>query len=231
MRKSPRFRFAQPTPFKKRGVKLSGFTLIEILVALMIFAIMGVLAAMSLHSILRTHEALKKSDHELLQLQVTMTLLRRDLMQVVDRKPGFIGSGSDITFTRMGLANPFNLSRQSNMQQVSYELLGSQLVRLTWDALNQPEKIKPEAQVLLQGVQSLTWQFVEDNGDKSSSWPLTSTPAQALTSAKTPAAAQSPLPVAVLMVMHIKDEGVIDGVFPIPARGNYAPSQPPAPKK
>lgn len=194
-----------------------GFTLIEILVALMIFAIMGVLAAMSLHSILRTHEALKKSDHELLQLQVTMTLLRRDLMQAVDRKPGFIGSSDDITFTRTGLANPFNINRQSNMQQIGYALLGNKLVRLTWDALNQPSSIKPEAQVLLQNVQSLTWQFVADNGSKSSNWPLPSVPTTSPVTI-TP----SPLPVAVLMVMHIKNEGVIDGVFPIPARGNDA---------
>src|SRR3990167_4596785 len=103
-----------------------GFTLIEILVALMIFAIMGVLAAMSLQSMIRTHSVLKKADASLMQLQITMTLMRRDLIQAIDRsivnsdgrmEAAFVATGGNqIVFTRTGLQNPFNISVQSNMQ-------------------------------------------------------------------------------------------------------------------
>lgn len=198
----------------------AGFTLIEILVALMIFAIMGVLAAMSLHSLLRTHEQLKKSDQTLLQLQVTMTLMRRDLMQVVDRSPGFLGSSGEIVFTRTGLSDPFDMSRQSNMQRVGYTIQKGGLARLTWNALNQPAKIKPESQIILPGVQSITWQFITDDGKKSSTWPLPKEKASSEIQAN-----QSALPKVVLMVMHVKNEGVIQGVFPIPARGANATTQ------
>src|SRR3990167_9173502 len=207
-----------------------GFTLIEILVALMIFAIMGVMAAMSLHTIIRAHEKLKKADHRLLQLQITMTLLRRDISQVINRKirdadgkqePAFMASGGgDITFTRAGLENPFNMSRQSNMQRVGYALRGNNLVRVTWNVLDQPPKAQPESQIMLSDVQSLEWQFIADNGAKSSSWP----PAIGTNMKKE---TQSNLPKVVLFVMHVKNEGVIQGVFPIPARGNDAISQPP----
>jgi general secretion pathway protein J len=209
--------------------KSRGFTLIEILVALLIFAIMGVLAALSLHSIIRSHEQLKKADHELLQLQITMTLLRRDISEVINRpirnqddeqEPAFLSqSGTRITFTRTGLMNPFNDSRQSNMQRVGYALEGNNLVRLTWGALDQPPKSVPESQTLLSNVASLQWQFVADNGSTSQSWPP-STGSNMQTE-------NSPLPKAVLVVMHIKNEGVLQGVFPIPARGVNAISQTP----
>lgn len=207
--------------------KSRGFTLIEILVALMIFAIMGVLAAMSLHTIIRTHAQLKKSDHALLQLQITMTLLRRDISEVINRKvrdsnddqePAFLAKGgSSIVFTRTGLFNPFNTSQQSNMQRVGYELRGNNLVRLTWDVLDQPPKAEPESQILLSNVKSMRWQFIAENGRKSQSWP----PATGTNMQRE----NSPLPKVVLLVMHIKHEGIIQGVFPIPSRGVNAKSQ------
>lgn len=202
-----------------------GFTLIEILIALMIFAVMGVLAAMSLHTIIRAHEKLKKADHQLLQLQITMTLLRRDISEIIDRnirdsdgneESAFSGpGGSEIIFTRTGLTNPFNTNLQSNMQRVGYVLRGTNLVRLTWDVLDQPPHAQPESQVILSGVQSIAWQFIADDGSKSSSWP----PA---TGTNMQRESQSYLPKAVLLLMHIKNEGVMQGVFPVPARGNYA---------
>ena len=198
------------------------FTLIEILIALMIFAVIGVLAAMSLQSMIRTHKQLKKSDAQILQLQITMTLLRRDISQVINRPirnesggqdAAFTASGGNsIIFTRTGLINPFGMSQQSNMQRVGYTLQGAKLVRLTWDVLDQPPKAEPEKQVLLNDVHSLQWQFITDSGKKSSSWP----PA---IGSNMQQENQSPLPKVVLMVMHLKKEGVIQGVFPIPARG------------
>lgn len=201
--------------------KHKGFTLIEILIALMIFAIVGVMAAMSLQSMIRTHKRLAKSDAQLLQLQITMTLLRRDMMNVINRSvrdadgysvPAFSATGlSGITFTRTGLSNPFNISQQSNMQRVSYQLVGDKLVRFTWDSLDEPPKANPEKQVLLDNVESLQWQFVADHNQTSSLWP----PATGSRMQQE----NAPLPKAVLLVMYLKNAGVIQGVFPIPARG------------
>lgn len=199
-----------------------GFTLIEILVALVIFAIMGVLAAMSLQSMIRTHSMLKKADASLMQLQITMTLMRRDLIQAIDRpivnsdgrmEAAFVATGGNqIVFTRTGLQNPFNISVQSNMQRVGYELDDDKLIRLTWDVLDQPPNAQPEKQVLLDHVQSLQWQFLTDKNQLVSSWP----PAQG---SNLSMQNQSSLPKAVEMVMHIENQGVVQGVFPVPARG------------
>ena len=177
----------------------TGFTLIEILIALVIFAIVGVMAALSLHTTIRAHAKLKKTDRETVQLEVAMTMMRRDFSETINRQitdeigaqePAFLAPGSDeILLTRTGLVNPLQLSQQSNMQRVGYALEGDQLVRLTWNVLDQPPHMISEKQVLLSGVQSLQWTFTADNGDQSSSWP----PANMT-------ALQSPLPKAVYMV-------------------------------
>ncbi len=199
-----------------------GFTLIEILIALVIFAIMGVLAAMSLQSMIRTHSMLKKSDASLTQLQIAITLMRRDIIQVIDRpiidsdgtsEAAFVGTGGNqIVFTRTGLQNPLNISMQSNMQRVGYVLEGDKLIRLTWDVLDQPPRAEPEKQVLLNHVQSLQWQFLTDKNQLVSTWP----PAQG---SNLKMQNQSSLPKVVEMVMHIENQGVVQGIFPIPARG------------
>lgn len=204
-----------PTPTR-------AFTLIEILIALIIFSIVGILAAMSLHSMIRTHSMLQKKDTVITQLQLAMTMMRRDIAQTIDRpiidsdgsqEAAFVGTGDNqIVFTRTGLQNPMSVSARSNMQRIGYELEGDQLVRSTWNVLDQPPRSVAEKQVLLHHVQSLQWQFLTDQNQTVSQWP--------------PAAGsnlqmqnQSSLPKAVLMVMQIKNEGILQGVFPIPAKG------------
>src|SRR3989338_8569633 len=198
----------------------AGFTLIEILIALVIFAVVGVMAALSLHTMIRAHAKLKKTDRETVQLEVAMTMMRRDFSETIHRQitdeigaqePAFLASGSgEILLTRAGLVNPLQLSQQSNMQRVGYALEGDQLVRLTWNVLDQSPQTTSEKQVLLRGVQSLQWTFIADNGSQFSNWPLANM-----------TALQSPLPKAVYMVMHVANVGVMQTVFPIPARGFY----------
>ena len=196
-----------------------GFTLIEILIALVIFAIAGIMAAMSLHTMIRAHTKLKKTDHALTQLEMTMTLMRRDFSQVINRpvtdsngvqQPAFLAPGvGEIELTRTGVMNPLQVSRQSNMQRVGYVLENGALKRLTWGALDEPPQMRAEREVLLDDVDSLQWQFVESNGKTTSVCPSTDVLTQLV----------APLPIAVLVVMQLKNSGVVQGVFPIPAQG------------
>jgi len=205
--------------------KNNGFTLIEIIVALFIFAIVGILAAISLQSMIRAHRELNKSDQQLSQEQIAFTLLRRDISQMINRpirnedgakEPAFIASGVDeIDFTKTGLSNPLDAARQSDMQRVGYTFSGSDLVRLTWDVLDQPPKANPASQVLLSGIKTASWQFIADDGNTSSIWP----PA---VGSNMKIENPSPLPKVVLLVIHFNNGTVIQGVFPVPARGVHA---------
>ncbi len=197
--------------------KHTGFTLLEILIALVIFAILGVLTAMSLHRTIKANKALNRQDKRVAQLQLAMTLMRRDLLQAIDRpiinasggkSATFVGSGSSLQFTRAGLLNPFGVSRRTDMQRVSYQLSDSKLERLTWTVLDQSPKSQPLVQTLLSGVSSLTWSFVQANNKTANSWPAGSIDGKPV-----------PLPKAVLLKMQVKGEGEIDGVFPVPAIG------------
>ncbi len=203
--------------------KQTGFTLIEILIALMIFAIVGVMAAISLHRMIRTTTALKAADNQLMQLQVAMTLLRRDTAQMINRPvinndgsqdPAMAASGDNkISFTRTGMSNPFSVNVRSNMQRVAYNLERGQFVRLTWTVLDLPPGQKGEKQVLLDNVQSLSWQFIAGDGHTTTIWP------PAFNSVMQKQSNDSPLPKAILMVMQMQDGSIIQGVFPVVARG------------
>lgn len=199
--------------------KANGFTLIEILVALFVFAIMGVLAAMSLHSMMRVHHHLKKVDQQITALQMTMTLLRRDMTNVIDRtsqnsggevNPPFFASDREMMFTRTGLSNPLNMAQQSNMERVGYLFSHHQLIRLTWTTLDTQFPKQPAEQILLRHIKSLQWQFLSSDGKIFSTWP----PSTISTQQTTPT-----LPRVVLMVMYLNHSGVVQGVFPVPARG------------
>lgn len=200
----------------------AGFTLIEIMIALVIFAIIGVLAALSLHQTIENNKALNIQDQRLMQLQLALTLIRRDIIQAINRPvisadggktAAFTGSGSSIQLTRAGLINPFDVSKRTDMQRVGYALSKGSLVRQTWVELDRAPNAKPESQTLLNDVTSLEWKFIDRKHQTQSSWPASSNDAQQL---------PEPLPRAVLLTMHIKNEGEIDGVFPVPAQGGVS---------
>lgn len=196
--------------------KYTGFTLLEILIALVIFAVLGVLTALSLHRTIKNKQALNRQDKRIVQLQLAMTLIRRDLLQAIDRPiinkgnqnvRAFQGSNTTVSFTRTGLLNPFNHSRRTDMQRVRYHLSGRTLQRLTWTVLDQAPSSKPATQTILTGIKSLAWTFVSHKNQLSANWP------------QLEQQDMIPLPKAVLLKMQLEGEGEVDGVFPVPAIG------------
>lgn len=192
-----------------------GFTLIEIMIALVIFAILGVLAAMSLHQTIQNDQALNVRDKRLTQLQLAITLIRRDVLQAIDRpiinahnekSAAMVGGGASLELTRTGLFNPLSVSERTDMQRIGYRLSQGILERLTWTALDQPPKATPEAMSLIDNVESLTWSFVDANNKTVDHWPSGKQNAPSL-------------PKAVLLKIQVRGEGEIDGVFQVTAVG------------
>ena len=82
-----------------------GFTLLELLIAMAIFAIMAVMAYGGLKTVLATRQAVTERAAELRQLQQTLQLLNEDLLQALPRsirdelgdpEPAFIGGRSQL---------------------------------------------------------------------------------------------------------------------------------------
>lgn len=201
--------------------KTNGFTLIEILVALMIFAIIGVLAARSLQSIIQLHHQIKQENQKITRLMIGMTLIRRDIENAIYQQVrqgdasdenAFVGSKTQLLFMRTGLLNPFATLRQSSIETVEYLLQGNHLVRLSFN-LNAINTAQPTKQILFDHIQSIHWQYISSDGKTSFVWPM-SKQKNALQTI-----APDPLPRVVLMVVKLEDHRTIEGVFPIGARG------------
>lgn len=159
-----------------------GFTLIEILVAVVVLALMTTAAYGGLHALISVREGTRREMQHFKQLQLAMVTLTRDLKQAAPRpirhtsgdySPGMLGGKNDVpvlTFTRSGLPNPLQLPR-SGLQRVAYDINNGNLVRYFYTVLDRTVEETPEKQVLLKGVTALQVSFLNTNGQWSQSWP------------------------------------------------------------
>lgn len=104
-----------------------GFTLIEVLVALTIFALLAVLSATALQHSLQIHRRLTQQAADWFQLQQTLIFLERDFQYTV--RDHFEGDASHMTFTR---AHTAPLGQQTPpFKQVTLTCRHQQLIRNT----------------------------------------------------------------------------------------------------
>lgn len=202
--------------------KNNGFTLVEILIALFIFAILAVITTVGLHSAINTKQRVEKIDQKLSELQIAQTLLRRDALQAVDRKvidedghfaPAFIMTGSGaMRFTRDGQVNPLGAAQRSNLQRVGYVFRDGELVRLTWVALDRLPETKVEKKVLLKGVTLISMRVLDVNNRAYKLWP----PSEG--SNLDMNRFQVAMPKAIKLNFKVKNLGEIIDFFPIPSR-------------
>ena len=139
--------------------KDKGFTLLELVVAMAVFAIMAAIAYSGLNNVLLARSQTEQHSKSLQQLQMAMNWVARDIEQTVDRgvrseygelMPPLIGNdfeGYLIEFTRSGWRNPANHAR-SNMQRVAYAVRDEKLLRAYWRVLDRAEDSKPLEQEL-----------------------------------------------------------------------------------
>lgn len=167
---------------KKSG---KGFTLLEVLVAIMIFALLSLAAYQVLQGVLRSGEISKAHSERLTELQRAMLIIEQDFTQIVARKSRqegvdkgdlrtltvgnevFSSQDQGIEFNRLGWANPLGLLPRSNILRVRYILRDGQLQRLYFLYPDTVSGQEPEMQVLLNDIEELSFRFW-NNGWKSS---------------------------------------------------------------
>ena len=173
-----------------------GFTLIEMMVAVAIFAMIGTATYSVLHNLI---EIKLKGDlyaDRSLALQNTYWIMQTDFEQVVyrpirdenDDTRDAIMTGYfpyKVELTRQGYRNPLDF-RRSNQQRVAYglvmghELLDTYpeldeetqyLVRYSWHVLDRGDISDPYIQALIDGVNEMDLQFQDREGEWHDSWP------------------------------------------------------------
>lgn len=153
-----------------------GFTLIEILVAVAILAIIAVASSTVLSSVIDSAEASDTQMQELEMLQRSMMVIERDMSQIIALAPRLSGQDNEVViqggngvadsladgilFTRNGWANPLQRLPRSNLQGVGYRLNGSnELERIYTFFIDNVTNTEPQTRMLLPNVSNLIFEF------------------------------------------------------------------------
>ena len=177
-----------------------GFTLIEVLVAISVFAVISAGVYRVLSGMVLTQEKVVTHAQSLRELQRAMSVLSADMEQLSprdiklpndDREPALIADVDDylLVFTRQGVRNPLLLNR-SSLQRVAYSLgpdpnplpEGSaekrsgddrHLLRHSWGALDRLDDTAEVVQVLLRDVEEVDIRYLDGKGKWKDDWPET----------------------------------------------------------
>jgi general secretion pathway protein J len=148
-------------------------------IAVSIFALMGVVAFGGLGQMTRTGQAVADANERLAELQFAVVYFNRDWTQVSPRKirnqygdeeSNVIIDDSGITFTRSGWSNLLG-HRRSTLQRVQYIFDDDQLVRRHWQSLDQDIGEEPLETVMLDEIDSVEIEFLDALGQPVRSWP------------------------------------------------------------
>ncbi|MGH8273742.1 MAG: type II secretion system minor pseudopilin GspJ [Gammaproteobacteria bacterium] len=165
-----------------RAGKTRGFTLIEILVATLILAILAVAAYGGLNSLIKEREITHTHNEHFRTLQLAMATIGRDLSQAAARPvrlssgtfaPAMMGGANNIpvlAFTRNGRPNPLQEPR-SDLERIAYLLDGTTLKREVFPVLDRSATLAPAARTLLAGVSSITLAFMDESRQSHAHWP------------------------------------------------------------
>lgn len=171
----------------------SGLTLLEVLIAISIFALIGVASFQVLTSVIQTQKVGEQHSAQLGAFQKALTVIDRDLQQFVDRpvrrgqdnavlvEPSLSIQTGDypLELTRGGWANPLLIPR-SALQRVAYTIgehpqakdpdsvfYGDEqiyLLRYFWPGLDLDDDVEPLVQALLPGVEELQIALLTNKG-------------------------------------------------------------------
>ncbi|MCK5522968.1 MAG: type II secretion system minor pseudopilin GspJ [Thiomargarita sp.] len=158
---------------------LQAFTLLELLVAMTIFAFIAVMAYAGLNTILTARLQTDQHATELAHLLMTFTWLGRDIEQLIerpirdqygDKQPILQGTISTLELTRAGWRNPLQQKR-SSLQRVAYFIENNTLWRTYWWVLDRAQDTHPIKMDLLNDVNTLKLRYLDENFKWYEQWP------------------------------------------------------------
>lgn len=150
--------------------KQAGFTLIEVMVAMAITAVVAVMAYYGIDSAIRLSTAAEQESDNLRELNRAFDVIARDLRQVMPRPvrdPAGYGmlsafileeSGDTLLrFSRSGWTNPEpQRFQRSQLQRVHYRYEDEKLIRVSWQMMDRYPDSKEQEIVLLEDVTELS---------------------------------------------------------------------------
>jgi general secretion pathway protein J len=162
-----------------------GFTLLELLVALFIAAVMFAMGYGAITQALTSRDSLKEQQARLLELQTAVRVLEQDFMQLAPRpvrqaigdepaQPALLGAvpGTQpiVALTRGGWANPAGLQRPG-LQRVAYFLENGTLRREYWNVLDPTLASTTTKRDLMTHVKAVTLRYLDQAHQWQEQWP------------------------------------------------------------
>lgn len=192
-----------------------GFTLLEVLLALVVFAGLSMTAYQVMQGVLKNDEITREKVDRLADVQRAVSTLERDFTQIIPRATRVNGETSKVVFqavryqmesddwsaifVRGGWLNPGGMLVRSQLQKVGYRLRENKLERLSYLYLDPVIGTEPTVTTVLEKVEGFKLRF--HNGTQwVDEWTSTAT-----------------VPFGIEVELKLQDYGKIRRVFLIPA--------------
>lgn len=158
-------------------MKQRGFTLIEIMVAIAIFAFISVASTAVLTTVLDSDAISSEHFDKFQRLQRAVITIERDLQQAVPRPVRIDGQTNPIVmrggerdeddneglaFVRSGWQNPQMMLPRSTLQAVAYRVRDGNLERLHTNYVDNVIGTEPKVRVLLEDIDKFKVEFIAD---------------------------------------------------------------------
>lgn len=199
-----------------------GFTLMEVLIAVSITAVIGLGVWQVINSVVNARDRVNHLAEQFDGLQKAMLLLERDITQIVNRpardiygdfQPALSSreEGFALMLTRQGWRNPLGL-RRSSLQRAAWEYTGNELRRHYWPVLDQGQTEAGREVLLLENVLAFDIDFLDNGGGVREQWPEES----ALAAQGMGERPEIPLPSGIQITLEHERFGVLTRTFTLP---------------
>lgn len=156
-----------------------GFSLIELLVAVAVFAVAGALAYAGLAAVTHSKQRLQQEQQAFQQIQRSVGLLARDLGSAVDRRvrdadgrelPSLLGSATRIEFSHHSPPGPPALARPA-LERVVWFADGKQLQRGRFAVLDRAPNSVPALRTMHSALAQFNVRYLDHSGNWHLRWP------------------------------------------------------------
>jgi len=141
--------------------KRSGFTLVELLVAIAIFAVLSALGWKIFDYLIKTKERNQQHELQIFELQDAYQIILRDSLQLIPMtaningqiRPALSLSDTSLQFSKAGVSDPLK-EGLAPYERIEYRYVPSEkmVYRLKYSSLNITNNEQPESSVLLKNV-------------------------------------------------------------------------------
>jgi general secretion pathway protein J len=172
-----------PARMRTQRRRAAGFTLLEVLIAIAIFVIVGALAMGGYNELVKQSEIVADNANRTRAVQSAVHRMAQDFAALEPRpvrepigdalEPALRADDRSeqlVDLTRAGWSNPAGVSR-STLQRVTYRLEDDKLRRDYWLVLDRTLTGEPVSALLLDRVRSVSIRFMDGNQSWHEQWP------------------------------------------------------------